>query len=321
MASRSLTVGARRSAGTDPLAPSSENPRRRRRFSLRSRRTLSGYLFCAPSILVFGTFMLYPIFQGVRVSLYKYNPFSSTYIGLQNYRDLTQDPRFWNALRNTLMYAFIVTVVMVTLALLLAMLLNSSIAFRAFSRSVLFMPFVLSMAVVAICFTFLLDPDIGWLSYVLTRLGMPPIAYLRDPFWAMIAVMVVGVWKGVGYFMVIFIAGLQQIPKELYEAAEVDGANPIQRFWRVTLPLLSNTTMIVSVLALIGGFQVFDQIYVMTGGGPYFSTESLVALIYFRGFGELKMGYSSAIAVIFTAIILVFSFAQIRFFNRRVVEF
>jgi len=279
------------------------------------------YLFCVPSLVVFSVFVLYPIFQGVRVSFYDYNPFSETFIGLQNYQALLADDRFGNALKNTLVYALIVTVATVVLALLIAIALNSSIAFRGFTRSIVFMPFVLSMAVISICFTFLLDPDIGWYSYLFTRIGLPPIAFLRDPFWAMIAVMVVGVWKSVGYYSVIFLAGLQQIPKELYEAAEVDGVNRFQRFWRVTLPLLSNTTMIVSVLALIAGLQVFDQIFVMTGGGPFFSTESLVGLIYFRGFNELRMGYASAMAVIFTLIILVLSFIQIGFFNKRAVQF
>ena len=295
--------------------------RSRRVTPLRRRRIITAYLFLSPALLVFGTFLLYPVFEGVRVSFYDYNPFGEEFVGLANYEGLLDDDRFWGALRHTALYAFVTTVVTLALALGLALLLNSRIAFRSFTRAVVFVPFVLSMAIVSITFSFLLDPDIGWLSYRLDQVGLPSIAYLRDADWAMVAVIVVGIWKSVGYYMVIILAGLQQIPRDLYEAAAVDGARRWQRFRYITLPLLSNTTMIVSVLALIAGLQVFDQIYVMTGGGPYFSTESLVGLIFTRGFGELRMGYASAIAVVFTVIIVGLSLMQIRFFSRRAIQY
>ena len=306
-------------------AGSGSPARRRRRPSrpspLRRQRTLIAYAFLAPSLLVFLVFTAYPNLEGFRVSLFEYNPFRESFIGFDNYVELFGDPRFWGALRNTVVYASITMVVTLVLALGLALLLNSRIAFRGFTRSIVFVPFVLSMGVVSIAFTFLLDPDMGWLTHVLRGIGFPPVAVLRDPFWAMATVIAVGVWKSVGYFTVIILAGLQQVPRELYEAAAVDGVGCWQRFWNVPLPLLSNTTMLVTVLLLIGGLSVFDQIYVMTAGGPYNSTESLVGYIFNRGFGELRMGYASAIAVIFTVIVMTLSLIQIRFFNRRTVQF
>lgn len=303
----------------------SGSPARWRRPSrstpLRRHRTRVAYAFLAPSFLVFLVFTVYPNLEGIRVSLFDYNPFRETFIGFGNYVELAGDPRFWNALRNTVVYASVTMMVTLVLALALALLLNSRIAFRGFTRSVVFVPFVLSLGVVSIAFTFLLDPDIGWLSYIMRGIGFPPVAVLRDPLWAMATVIAVGVWKSVGYFTVIFLAGLQQVPRELYEAAAVDGVGPWQRFWNVTLPLLSNTTMLVTILLLIGGLSVFDQVHVMTAGGPYYSTESLVGYIFNRGFGELRMGYASAIAVVFTVIVMTLSLIQIRFFNRRSVQF
>ncbi|MDM4761665.1 sugar ABC transporter permease [Galbitalea sp. SE-J8] len=303
------------------MSPAGPVRRIRRTTPLRRRRTLTAYLFLAPALLVFGVFLVYPIAEGVRVSLFEYTPFGESFLGLDNYTNVFADPRFWGSLRNTAVYAVVVTTLTIAIALAIALLLNSRIGFRTFTRAVVFVPFVLSMAVVSIAFTFLLDPDIGWLSYILGKLGLPQVAYLRDPFWAMVSVIAVGIWKSVGYYMVIFLAGLQQIPKDLYEAAAVDGVNRWQRFRSVTLPLLSNTTMIVSVLTLIGGLQVFDQIFVMTGGGPYFSTESVVGYLFTRGFSDLRMGYASSIAVVFTVLIVVLSLIQIRFFNRRTVQF
>jgi multiple sugar transport system permease protein len=282
---------------------------------------MTAYAFLSPALVVFGIFVVFPNIEGIRTSLYDYNPFSQTFVGPANYVELATDPRFWGALRNTTIYAISTTTLVLVLSLATAMLLNTSIGFRSFTRVAVFIPFALSTGVVSIVFTFLLDPDIGWLTYTARHLGLPTVAVLRDPLWAMIAVIAVGVWKNVGYFAVIFLAGLQQIPRELYDAAAVDGVSPWQRFRYVTLPLLANSTMIVSVLLLIGGLQVFDQIYVMTAGGPYFSTESLVGYIFNRGFGELRMGYASAVAVVFTVIVAALSFIQIRYFNRRAVQF
>ena len=302
-------------------SPAVARRRPARSLRLRTRRAITAYAFLAPALIVLAVFLFYPSIEGFRVSLYNYNPFSQKFVGLANYTTLLADPRFWNALKNTLVYAATTTILILVISLALALLLNAKIAARSATRLIVFIPYALSMGVVSIVFTFLLDPDIGWYTYLAEKIGMPPIAFLRDPVWAMVAVIAVGVWKGVGYFMIIFLAGLQQVPQELYDAAAVDGVNRWQRFRHVTLPLLSNSTMIVSVLLLIGGLQVFDQIYVMTEGGPYFSTESLVGYIFNRGFGELKMGYASAIAVIFTLMVGILTTIQVRHFNRRAVQF
>lgn len=291
------------------------------RLTLRRRRTLGAYGFLVPALAIFLVFLLYPIVQAVRLSFYDYSPFDSSWIGLGNYRDLVHDQRFRNALGHTLYYAAATTALTVVLALVLALVLNAKLPFRSFSRSAVFLPFVLSLAIIAIAWSFLLDPDIGWVSYWLDRIGVPSVAWLRSPTWAMPAVIMVGVWKNVGYYMVMYLAGLQQIPADLYEAADVDGVSRWQRFRHITWPLLANTTMFVSILSLIASLQVFDQIYVMTSGGPYFKTETLVMIIYSTGFGDLKMGYASAIACVFTIIVVIVSLAQVAYFNRRAVRY
>jgi len=209
----------------------------------------------------------------------------------------------------------------VVLALGAALLLNQRIPGRAFFRAAIFLPFVVSLAVVGIAWSFLLDPDIGLVTHWLTSVGIHTGNGIRDPRWAMPAVILVGIWKNVGFYMVMYLAGLQSIPRELQEAALVDGAGAWQRFRTVTWPLLMNTTMFVVIIAAIFGFQAFDQIYVMTGGGPFFKTETLVMAVYRLGFQQFQMGYASAFAWVLAAIVLTLSLAQAGYFGKRRVEY
>ena len=289
----------------------------------RARKAITAWLFLLPSLAVLAAFTLYPMIQAAYLSLTDYNLIrAAEWVGLDNYVELFNDPSFWNAFRNTVLYAAAVTPVTVVLALALAVFLDRQFVGRAFVRTAIFLPFIVSLGVIAIAWAFLLDPNIGLLSYWLSQVGtVTEQGVLSDPRWAMPAVMVVGVWKNVGFFMVIYLAGLQSIPEELREAARLDGANAWQRFSNVTLPLLSNQTLLVSVMALIATLQAFDQIYVMTHGGPYFRTETLVMLIYREGFQELRFGYGAAISWVLLAFVLVLSLIQYLYFQRRQVKY
>ena len=226
----------------------------------------------APSLIILGLFIVWPMIQALRISFQDYSIGASEWIGLENYRELFRDPQFSNAFWNTVYYAGVATPVSVALALVLALLLNAALPGRAFFRSSIFLPVVTSLAIVAIAWTFLLNPDIGLISYWLGKVGLTTKNWLRDPEWAMPAMILVGVWKNVGFYMVMYLAGLQSIPRELYEAAALDRAGPWQRFRHITWPLLANTTMFVFIIAAIAALQAFDQIYVMSRGGPFFQT-------------------------------------------------
>lgn len=305
-----------------PQPRTSVAPRRRARGPA-SRRQLTAWMFLAPSLIVLVAFTLYPMAQAVYLSLTDYNLIKAAqFIGLDNYVELVSDPAFWNAFWNTVLYAAVVTPVTVVLALLFAVMLNQAFFGRTFVRTAIFLPFIVSLGIIAIAWSFLLDPNIGLLSYWLGQIVIvTEQGWLTDPRFAMPAVMMVGVWKFVGFYMVIYLAGLQSIPADLYEAAKIDGTNPWQRFRNVTLPLLSNQTLLVSVLALIATLQAFDQIYVMTRGGPFFTTETLVMLIYREGFQELRFGYASAISFVLLIFVFILSMVQYGWQRRRAVTY
>ncbi len=289
----------------------------------RRRRLLTAYAFMLPSLVIMALFMFYPLIRAAWLSLTNYSFFgASQFIGLGNYTHLLHDPQFWGDLGNTAYYAAVTTPVSIVLALGLALLLNRrGLPARGILRAAIFLPAVVSLAVAAIPFRLMFTPSIGLITYWLALIGIHATDWLGSTTLAMPAVIIVGIWKSVGFYMVIYIAGLQTIPREFYEAALLDGASPWQRFRLITLPLLNNTTMFVTIIALIASFQAFDQIYVMTQGGPAFSTETLVMLIYRQGFQNFSMGYASAIGYVLVLIILVFSLIQMRYFNRRAVRY
>lgn len=294
----------------------------RRRTNLERRRTVTALSFLAPALLILVVFVLYPMVRALQGSFTDASlAGASSWVGLDNYRELLHDKRFHGDLRNTLVYAVVTTLVSVALALGAALLLNRRIAGRGFFRAAIFFPFVASLGVVSIAWGFLLDPQVGIVAATLERVGLSIGDGVRDPSWALPAVILVGIWRNVGFFMVMYLAGLQSIPKELREAARVDGAGAWKQFRYITWPLLSNTTMFVVMIAAIFSFQAFDQAYVMTNGGPYFKSETLVMLIYSTGFQDYRLGYASAMSWVLVALILVVSLIQMRFFNRRAVRY
>jgi multiple sugar transport system permease protein len=294
----------------------------RRGLSRRARQTRAAWLFLTPSLAVLTAFVVWPMIQAAYLSMTDYNLMQTArFVGLDNYRALWHDSAVRNALGNTLVYAAVSTPVSVVLALALALFLNRSMPLRGFLRSAVFLPFVMSLGVVSIAWAFLLDPNIGLLTEWLAKVGIvTQQGWLTDPSLAMPAVIMVGVWKNLGFYMVMYLAGLQEIPAELYDAARVDGATAWQRVRRITWPLLANQTMLITIMAAIGTLQAFDQIYVMTHGGPFFKTETLVMLTYRVGFEQNRFGYAAAISWVLLVLVFVLSMLQYAYFRKRAVR-
>lgn len=291
----------------------------RRRSHMRglARRIVVGYLFLLPSLVVIGVFMLWPIAQVVWFSLHQWSFIAADhpFVGLGNYNQLAGDTRFWNDLRNTLLFTVVVVPASVILPLPIAAALHRRLPGRAFFRAAYFLPAVSSYAIVAIVWMLLLQPDIGLLSYYARLLRLPMADWLHSTTWALPAIMLVGVWKTFGFNLVILLTGIQNISPGYYEAAQIDGANATARFFQITIPLLRPTLLFVTVTSMIASFQVFDPVFVMTGGGPLFSTETLVSYIYHEGFQLFDMGYASALACVLFLVVLTITIFQLRLFR------
>lgn len=275
------------------------------------------YGFIAVSALALLLFTFWPILRAIWLSFFDYSFVGGNqdFIGLGNYRRLASDPRFWNALWNTVVYTIIAGGIQVVLALALAVGVNGQIRGKTFLRAAYFLPAITSFAIMGIVFAFLFSPDIGLLSVGPAKLGLPRIEWLRDPGKAMGAVIIVGIWKTTGFNMVIILAALQAIPEYLYEAASIDGASPLRRFWHITLPSLRQALLFVTVITVIASLQVFDQVYVMTRGGPLFATETLVTYLHQQGFERFEVGYASSLSVVLFFLILVVATIQLRLFR------
>jgi len=285
-----------------------------------SRRTsLIALAFLAPALVILLVFVAWPMLSALRLSFTDASGFGQEeYVGFDNYVRVFTDPDVLQAMGNTAYYALLFTPTAIIAALLLALLVNHRrLPGRGAFRTVLFLPFIVSLAVAAFAWSYLLDPQIGLLNHWLRVFGIQLGNVLQDPALAMPTVALVAVWKSFGFYLVIFIAGLQEIPGSLYEAARVDGATAWQRFRHITLPMLSNTLAFVMIVALIAALQAFDQIYVMTGGGPYGTTQTVVMEIYTSGFKKLELGFASALSYVLLLITLVLSLVQFRFFSRR----
>jgi len=295
----------------------------RRGVRIERRRTLTALGFLAPALIILGAFVAWPMVSALRLSFTDASGFGAEeWVGLDNYIRVFANPDIRDAMLNTLWYTVLFTPTAVLIALGLALVLNSpALPFRGFFRTALFLPFIVSLAVAAFAWSYLLDPRLGLLNHWLQGVGVQLGDVLEDPVLAMPAVALVAVWKNFGFYMVIFLAGLQDIPASLYEAARVDGAGAWRRFVNVTLPLLSNTFAFVLIFALIAALQAFDQIYVMTGGGPYGRTQTIVMEIYRSGFRRLELGFASALSYVLLVATLLLSIVQFVFFGRREKDF
>jgi len=269
------------------------------RSSFGKKRERAGLLFVAPSMLILIVFVFVPLLISVAFSFFKFDMMFNNFkfLNLDNYTKLLSNSRFFNALWNTVYYTVCTVPLNIGLALIVAVLVKRQSWFARFCKSVFFIPAVCSMTVISIVWSFLINKDIGVFSYWMQVLGFNTVDLLNSPTWAMPTVILVGIWKNFGFYMVILLAGLNGIDESYYEAAEIDGASGLRKFWGITVPMLMPTLSFTIVNCIIGSFQVFDQVYIMTKGGPLFRTQTLVQLIYSTAFESFDMGYASTIAV------------------------
>lgn len=299
--------------GTPSVWPSTDvydasRPRRLRR----RRNTLVAYAFLAPSLAVFIVFRHGPALASLLLGFSDWSLVEQPrFVGLDNYNRLLHDEVFWRSLTNTLEYALYAVPPDVLLALALALLLNQNLRGLKLFRLAYFIPVVTATAIVAIVWRWLYQPA-GIVNGALQTLGFPPVLWLADPDLALPAIAAMAVWKHVGFNMLIFLAGLQAIPIELEEAARIDGAGRWSIFRNVTLPLLRPIVVLATILTTIGSLQVFDAAYVMTAGGPFYATTTLVYYAYSRAFDQYQMGYASAVAFVLFSIILAVTLLQRR---------
>ena len=271
-------------------------------------------LFLLPAIIILGTFNFYPALYSLGLSFFEWNGVSPErpFVGLENYQRLFASAEFWNSLRVTLIYAGTMTLIALALGMVVAVLLNQDIFGRALYRALYFLPVITPTVAAGVVWKYLFDPSQGVVNWLLGGIGIQGPSWLTDPSWALAAVVIVGVWKRVGFNMVVYLAALQCIPRMYYEAAELDGANSWQRFRAITLPLLGPSTFFLSITALIDAFQVFDLVYVMTSGGPLKSTDVIGYYLYRYGFRFYELGFASAIAYVMFALIFVVTVLQFR---------
>jgi multiple sugar transport system permease protein len=279
----------------------------------------AAWWFVAPALLVIAVFFFFPIVAAFLISLTDFDIYALAdlanlrFVGLGNYLKLLQTPLFWQALGNTLYFVVAGVPLSIGASLGAALLLHSRLArFKPFFRTALFAPVVTTLVAVAVIWRYLFNTRYGLLNYALGGLGIDPIDWLGDPHWAMPAIILFAVWKNFGYNMIIFLAGLQSIPEELYEAARIDGASVWRQFRSVTLPMLSPVVMLVGILTIAGYFQLFAEPYVMTQGGPLQSTVSVLYFMYEEGFKWWNLGSASAVAFVLFLLIFAVTALQLR---------
>ena len=299
-----IAVSARPLAG--PAAPSWG-------WWSRNRSRLVPYAFIAPNLLLFCVFIFFPLFYALYISLHEWSLIGDAeYVGAANYRRIVSDGLFWRALGNTALYSLATVPTSLVLGLLLAVALNRDLAGRTVLRSVFFLPVVVSNVAAAIIVAWLFNDNYGVINAVLKTLGVGPVPWLSSPAWALPSLVIATLWIRLGFCMIVYLAALQSIPPNLYEAARIDGASRGQQFRFITVPMLAPATFLLLILNVIYSFQVFDLIYVMTGGGPGFSTTMIVQYIYTAAFVTSEMGYASAMGLVLFAIVLVFTLVQWR---------
>lgn len=311
-----LTAGSR---GAALPSPRGLHPTRRR------KPNLTPWLFLAPGLILFGLFILYPILQALQMSLFDWNILRGTasqFLGLDNYARALQDDRFWLSLANSGIYMLFTVPPQIILGLGVAMLLRSKAPGQPLFRVLYYLPVVTSWVVVSLLFKYLFADQglVNWVLGDILHLTDGDTSWLSDRWTALIAICALGVWKGVGWSMMIFLAALQGVPQSLEEAAALDGANWWQRFRAVTIPAIWPAMLFVVVMLVIGGFNVFTSVLLMTAGGPGGQTEVVLTFMYQQAFSNLDFGYGAAIAVLLTIIVFIFSVVQLRVFRDRTDE-
>ncbi len=312
----SSVVGASRPDGRGgPHRPPAVKRRRRIRWQ-------PAWLFVAPSLLIISVFIIFPILQSLWFSLHdwKIGAAVQEWVGLGNYLELFADEHFWNALRVTAVFSVVSVVAQMVVGYWLASALLRDNLINRVVRSVFFFPTIVALATIGLVWRFLLDPNIGLVGGLSAAFGAEPIGWLQSTEWALPTVIFVSVWKNLGFTMIILLAGLKGVPAHLYEAARIDGAEGWQLTRFVTLPSIRPTLLFTTMILTINSLQVFDLVYVMTNGGPLFTTDTLVTMMFREGFENFNLGYASAIAWVLFALIMILSIFQLRLFRYRDVD-
>ncbi|WP_422478296.1 carbohydrate ABC transporter permease [Pleomorphochaeta sp. DL1XJH-081] len=292
---------------------------RRPRMSRRAKKDVWAFIgFTAPNFILLGLFIFWPIIYSLYLSFFKWNMISpkKTFIGMNNYTALFQDPVFWQVTRNTLILAIFTVVCKLGIALGLAMQLNKKPKGQSVYRAIIFSPTFTTSVAVAMVWTWIFEPTYGLFRFFFKAFGMVSPDWIHNVNWSLPAVIIVLIWSGIGYDMVIFLAGLKNIPQEIYDAALVDGVTPLQNFLYITFPLLSPTTFFLTVTSFIGALKAFDIIAIMTDGGPMNSSNVYVLYLYQNAFQWFKTGFASALALILFILIMVITLAQNRLSKR-----
>lgn len=290
-------------------------PQRRRVFTM-----AKPYLFIAPAIIILAVFWVYPIFNMAYLSLFKWDLISPNmqFVGLQNFQDLLGDAQFWQTFANTIIYTVFVVGLGVGLGLLVAVYLKAHTKTNGFIQAVVFSPYVVSLASVALLWMWIMNRDYGLLNSILGALGMPAVDWLGDPKVALASLILISVWKSVGYDALILVSAIQGIPGHLYEAARLDRAGAWTTFRKITLPMISPTMFFLVIVDVIASLKVFETIQIMTAGGPQNATNTLVFSLYQYGFQFNKVGYAAAIGMVLLVLIGIFAIVYFRLLSDRV---
>ncbi|OUM95653.1 MAG: sugar ABC transporter permease [Thermobacillus sp. ZCTH02-B1] len=279
------------------------------------------YVFLMPNLLIFSVFIVFPALFGIVYSFHKYdglNPME--FVGFRNYASLLQSREFWEVMRRTFVYVVTAVPLIFAGALLIAMMLVQEIRGRGLFRAVYYWPVMISFIIVGLTWKWILGDSFGVVNYLLERIGLEPVKWLSDPTYAKLSVILATLWSRIGFYMVIFIAGLQSIPQDYYEAARIDGANRIRTFFNITLPLLKPTSLLVLILSVIEAFKQYPLMMALTGGGPGKATTNIVQYIYQTGFIKMQLGMASAMSVVLFVIIAVFTVFQFRLTRGGAIE-
>lgn len=282
--------------------------------------TLLGYIFLFPSLLLFGVFLFYPLIQTFYLSMHETDPRGrvASFVGFDNFTAIFTSEKFYKSLEVTGLFTILTVPTSIALALLLAALTHNQLKGMRFFQFIFSLPVVLSVGTSSVIWMMLFHPSVGMLNYLLQLVGLDPVAWLTDPRWALLSVSLMTVWMNLGFNYIVLFSGLQGIPDEIYDSAKIDGSGPIRTFVQIILPLLSPTVFFVTIVSIIGAFQSFGQIHILTKGGPVNSTDVLVYNLYQDAFINFRFGTGSAQALVLFTIILIFTFVQFKVFERNV---
>lgn len=281
---------------------------------------LRPYVMVAPAIVVFSIFFIYPIFYMIYLSLHSWDFISPVkdFVGFDNFVELFDSREFVQVLGNSLNYTLLTVSLTIVISLFLSLWLNRTGTVYGFVQGAIFSPHIISLVSVSLVWMWLMDPQFGLLNWILELLGLPKLEWLSHPKSSLVSLVIVAVWKGVGFNTLVFIAGLQSIPKDMYEAAALDDSGRLRTFYKMTLPMLSPTLFFLVIINLIGSFQVFETIAIMTHGGPVNSTNTLVYYIYQYGFRFFKIGYASAAGVVLLAVVGLLTMFYFKLLSRKI---